>query len=266
MRILCASQQSPEWRNLRSGKITASRVGNAMARLSKASKNGVKGDWAAAHVNYVSELAWELITGVPADHYVSKPMEIGTQFEGEARIEYWMRYGTEVEQTGFVLHPTLDWLGASPDGLVGTDGGLEIKVPQFGTHCSYLESGEIPEAYKLQMYTNMLCCERQWWDFASYCPPEVSPEMPEEFRMFRKRLFADAEIFQQIEECATQTIEEAVALVAKLRALYPKGDMPRSRAEHKTRQEDSAYDPSKPFHEQDLSFLDRGGAVFLDTP
>jgi hypothetical protein len=251
VRVVCKEQNTPEWRAARAGKVTASRVAHAMARLKVNTKNGQKGDWAAAHRNYVSELAWELITGMPADHYVSKPMDIGTQFEGEARVEYWMRFGTEVDETGFVLHPKLDWLGSSPDGLVGTEGGVEIKVPLFHTHCGYLESDKIPDDYSLQMYTNMLCCERQWWDFTSYCPPDVAPEMPDEFRLFRKRLEADPVIFEQIEEAATQTIEEAVALAKVLCERYPAGVVKVAAPRKPT----DDYDPTKPFAEQ-CDFLD----------
>ena len=216
MRVVCLDQNTMEWASWRAGKCTASRMADAMARLKVKSKNGAAGDWKQAHHNYVSELAWEQITRMPADHYVSKAMEIGSQYENEARIEYWMRFGTEVDQTGFVLHPRFDYLGASPDGLVGTDGGVEIKVPLFHTHTAYLEADCIPLEYLPQMYTNMLCCERKWWDFVSYCPPDIAPELPEEFRMFRKRLTADAGVFEEIEDVATQTMAEVVALVATL--------------------------------------------------
>jgi hypothetical protein len=221
MRIVCAEQHSAEWMQARTYVVTASRMADAMAKLSRKSKNGDAGDYAAAHWKYVSELAWEGITGVCAEHYVSKPMEIGTQYEGEARVEYWLRTGNEVEQTGFVLHPRFNYLGSSPDGLVNPDGGLEIKVPLFTTHCSYLESGEIPEEYMLQMYTNMLCCERSWWDFVSYCPPDVAPELPDEFRMFKKRLEADQTMFDAIEEAATVTMQHVAERMETLRRMYP---------------------------------------------
>lgn len=229
MRVICNEQHTSEWMQARTGVVTASRMADAIAKLSRASKNGAKGDYAAAHWKYVSELAWERITGVCAEHYVTKPMEIGAQYEGEARIEYWMRYGTEVEQTGFVLHPRFDFLGASPDGLVGADGGLEIKVPLFSTHTAYLESGEVPEEYQWQMYTNMLCCGRQWWDFVSYCPPDIAPQLPEEFRMFRKRLAADLAKFAEIEEAATVTMEHVAERMAQLRAMYPSKGAPKSK-------------------------------------
>lgn len=231
MRAVCKHQGTAEWMTARTGICTASRMADAMAKLSKASKNGVKGDWTAAHWKYVSELAWERITGTAADHYVSKPMEIGSQYEGEARVEYWQRFGVEPDQTGFVLHPTLDYLGSSPDGLCSTDGGLEIKIPLFHNHVAYLEADEVPEIYIPQMQTNMLCCERPWWDFVSYCPPDIEPALPDEFRMFRKRLDASPEMHAQIEEAATATMEHVIELIQMLREKYPHIDRPQAPAE-----------------------------------
>ena len=111
MRIVCREQHTHEWHEARCGRVTGSGIAKAMAKLQRASGEKKKGDWAAAHDTYVRELAWELITRTPADHYVSKPMELGNQFEAECRIEVWQTIGIEIEQTGFVLHPTLDYFG-----------------------------------------------------------------------------------------------------------------------------------------------------------
>lgn len=246
MRIVCSTQGTAEWMQARTGNVTASRMADAMAKLTRASKNGGKGDWKQSHWDYVSELAWERITGVCAEHYVSKPMEVGSQFEGEARVEYWMRYGAEVDQTGFVLHPTLNFLGASPDGLVGRDGGLEIKVPLFHTHCAYLEADQIPEEYMLQMYTNMLCCGRDWWDFISYCPPDVAPALPDEFRMFRKRLAADQSVFDAIEEAATETMKHVAERMEKLRRMYPAKGAPKSKFNTELEMSTEALEATEP--------------------
>lgn len=230
MRVVCASQHTAEWHAARCGNVTGSRMADAMNRLKVKSKNGVAGDWSGKHWSYVSELAWERITGVCADHYVSKPMEIGAQFEGEARVEFWMRHGVEVEQTGFVLHPTLNYLGASPDGYVIENGKVipvELKVPQPHTHEGYLEADVVPEIYVPQLLTEMLCCDRAPYGyFVSYCPPDICPEMPEEFRLFIKKL--PACMFDEIEEAATATIEHVVERMAKLRAMYPKSGQPKS--------------------------------------
>lgn len=267
MRIVCHAQKTSdgiplsEWMHARAGKVTASRIGEAMAKLTRASKNGVKGDWKGSHWDYVSELAWEIITGQPAEHYVSKPMEIGSMYEKDAAIEYWMRYGgDEPDEIGLVLHPRLDYLAASPDRLVGADGLVEIKVPTFGMHCSYLESGEIPEDYQLQMQCQMLCCERPWNDFISYCPPDVSEELPNEFRMFRKRLEFDPSQAAEIEEAATATIEHVIERVNKLRAMYPSKGAPKSkfRAELETAvlAQEAAGDPED-FTGEGYAILDR---------
>jgi hypothetical protein len=120
-----------------------------------------------------------------------------------------------------VLHPRLDYLAASPDSLVGAEGLAEFKVPTFKVHCSYLESGEIPADYQLQMQVQMLCCERPWNDFISYCPPDVAPELPDEFRMFKKRLEADQTMFDAIEEAATVTMQHVAERMETLRRMYP---------------------------------------------
>jgi hypothetical protein len=151
-------------------------------------------------------------------------MEIGTQYEGEARTEYWMATGTEVQETGFVLHPTLDFLGASPDGLILPTHGLEIKVPMLKTHIRYLREKKVPEDYVPQMQCNMLCCGLPAWAFVSYCPSEVYPELPERFRLFTAMLEADEVSHRQMEEAAIRTMQEVTALVERLSNDYPERD------------------------------------------
>jgi len=220
VRIVCKEQGTHEWHQARLAKVTASNIGRAMGRLTRVSGTKQKGDWNAAHDGYVRDIAWELITRVPTDHYVSKPMEIGSQYEGEARVEYWQASGNEVEQTGFVLHPTIDYLGASPDGLCRVR-GVEIKVPQLKTHEDYLMADEVPAEYIPQMQCGMLCCELDEWDFVSYCPPEVYPDFPDDLRLFVKTLKADSDMHRLMEEAATATMEEAVAKAQALLKRYP---------------------------------------------
>lgn len=234
MRIVCATQDSQEWFEARLYKVTASKMAAAQARYKVNCKGGNKGQFTKAHFDYVSELAWGMITHVPADHYVSPEMVLGKHFEPMARAEYMDRYDADVTRTGFVLHPTMDYLGASPDGLVDPNGGVEIKVPKVRTHQETIEADAIPEEYLPQMYTNMLCCEREWWDFVSFCPPDeqFGPEammMPDELRMFRKRLYADKEKFAEIEECAKVTIDQALEKVAFILRMYPAKSAPKSK-------------------------------------
>jgi len=220
MRILTTDQLSNEWFSARVGRITASRVGDAMRKLQRASGNKKAGDWHGDHDEIVREIAREMITGIPAWHRVTPEMDYGRAHESEARRAYAEATGTMVGETGFVLHPTFDRAGASPDGLVDEDGALEIKVPLMATHIDNLINDEIPAQYLPQMYMVMLCCERKWIDFVSYCPKDIDDDerlmLPDHLRLFVKRLYADRDKFKEIEEAATATIEEAVALVKKL--------------------------------------------------
>ena len=220
MRVVCKEQHTAEWYQARCGKIGASNIAKAMAYLKRGSGARKAGDSSAERDRFILELATELITRVPAEHYVSKAMDIGTQYEGEARTEYWMSTGQEVDETGFVLHPLIDYLGASPDGLC-RDHGIEIKVPMLHTHMGYLRADVVPEEYIPQMQCGMLCCGMEAWDFVSYCPAEVYPEVPERFRLFIKRLPADPDMHRKMEEAATATMEEATQLVGRLIEQYP---------------------------------------------
>lgn len=255
MRIICREQRTSEWYTAHVAKVTASNIFRAMSKLKRASGDRKAGEWSADHDNYVRELAWELITRVPAEHYVSRPMDLGTQYESEARIEYWQMTGNEVEQTGFVLHPHFDFLGCSPDGF--TDAAIvELKVPLLSTHERYLIENKIPEDYVLQMQCQMLCCERPSGEFVSYAPSELYPELPEEFRLFRKRLEADPAIHREMEEAATVTMEQAIKLANELRERYPK-------AKHLEHYRDaSEYDQGKSFLDN-CDFIDQMG---IDAP
>lgn len=237
MRIACASQDSQEWFDVRLGKVTASCIADAIKFVDKGSKKrGDKRQESSAVRNaYISELAWGMITRVPVEHFVSRAMDLGKQYEKMARAEYGFRFAPdeEIQRTGFILHPTIDTLGASPDGLLA-NGGVELKVPQFRTHKALLETEQIPESWVLQCYCNMLCCEREWWDFASFCPADAqfgyeAVALPNEFRMFRKRFYRDEPLFRRMEEGAQQTIEDAIKKVEFLCRMYPPKGEPKSK-------------------------------------
>lgn len=233
MRIITREQRTPEWFQAKLGKIGGSGIKRAMSKLKRASGDKKAGDWSADHDKYVRELAWELVTRIPTEHYVSKPMDIGVQYEGEARIEYWQTTGNEVEEVGWVLHPTLDFFGCSPDGIMIQIGsGLEIKVPLISTHEEYLADDVVPEEYVHQMQCCMGVCGIPEWDFMSYCPPEVYPDMPDRFRRFIKTLKFDKSLFEQMEEAAIVTMGEAAKLAQELADRYP--DITRAAPEAKS--------------------------------
>jgi putative phage-type endonuclease len=158
-------QRSPEWFAARLGKITSSRISDMLA--------GGKG---LTKARYAAQLAAERMTGKPArESFKNAAMDHGTQFEPMARMQYEIRNGVMIEPCGFIDHPLLPRCGCSPDGLVGSDGIVEIKCPDTHTFINYKLSGEIPTDYKLQMTWQLACTQRQWADFVVF-----DPDLPEE--------------------------------------------------------------------------------------
>lgn len=213
MRILCTEQKTAEWFSARTGIITASRMVDVMNFLKETKDDKDKGirREGAERRKYRTELVAERLTSIPAEHYVTKYMDFGEEYEAEARRAY--ELGTEqmVDQSGFALHPTLDFLGSSPDGLL-PGGGVEIKVPKATTHIDYIFADIVPVEYQPQMFTNMVCWERDWWDFFSY-----RPDLPGRLGGFIKRLYRDEQRIREIEEAATKFNEEIEATIERLR-------------------------------------------------
>ena len=201
MRVIDVEQGSPRWLQIRTGLITASRVGDAIAVLKR--KDGES----AARAKYRMELITERLTGFATDHYVSPDMERGTELEPFARAAYEVERDVMVDRVGLVLHPAWDFASASPDGLIGKDGGLEIKCGRITTHIGWMQGGVVPEEHRPQMYWNMLCCERDYWDFESYHP---------RFKPWIVRLQRDEEIIKRMEEEVFKFNEEVEKGVREL--------------------------------------------------
>lgn len=200
-------QGSADWFAIRCGKVTASRVADVIAKT--------KTGYGASRANYAAQLIAERLTGTVAESYSNAAMAWGTEQEPEARLAYEFRTDAEVEQVAFVLHPTIGMSGASPDGLIGTDGLLEIKCPNTATHIETLRGQSIPGKYETQMLWQMACTGRQWCDFASF-----DPRMPEEMRLFIKRLPRDDARIAELEAEVTAFLSEIDATVAELTRLY----------------------------------------------
>ncbi len=194
MRELYGAQQSDAWIKNRVGRITASRICDVMSYTSRKSKSGESGSESAKRRGYKLELVAERLSGRSADHYVSPYMQHGSDTEEEARSFYELAVKTLVEPVGFVLHPTLDFAGASPDGLVGDDGILEIKCPKTETLLQWMDSKEIPDEYIFQMQWELACTERQWCDFYGY-----DPRLPEGMRHVYERVPRNEALIEQIE-------------------------------------------------------------------
>jgi hypothetical protein len=153
-------QGSELWVEARCGLVTASRCGDVIA----ATKKGE----GAARRNYRSELIVEILTGNPYPRYVSQEMQWGIDQEPFARAAYEMQKDVLVETCGFVLHPDIARFGASPDGLVGDDGLIQIKCPNTSTHLTWMLGGTVPVEHAPQMAAEMACTGRAWCDFVSF--------------------------------------------------------------------------------------------------
>lgn len=200
-------QRSDAWRQLRLGRVTASRIGDILAKT--------KSGYSASRANLMAELICERLTGKPNEGFVSAPMQHGIDTEPEARSAYEFYKGLTVKQIGFALHPRIEQAGCSPDGLINDDGLIEIKCPQGAAHLETLLAQKIPEKYIAQMQMQMACTERQWVDFVSYCP-----SFPEELRLYVCRLFRDDKRISELEtEVAGFLLEMAVKL-SQLTSLY----------------------------------------------
>ena len=153
-------QRTNEWDQARLGKVTASMVFAVMAKT----KSGPS----ASRKNYRADLLVERLTGQKKEGFTSEAMLWGTNNEPMARGAYEAKNGIMVEEVGFVKHPTIEGFGASPDGLVGDDGLVEIKCPNTATHLETMADGEIDGKYQWQMLAQMACTGRKWCDFVSY--------------------------------------------------------------------------------------------------
>lgn len=156
-------QRTSEWFEARCGCLTASRARAVIARK----KNG---EPYAEYSTVLEQIVGERLTGVVSSTGTTAAMQWGIDHEEEARDQYVIETGRDVALTGFVKHPSVQWLGASPDGLVGDDGLIEIKCPTTLTHLKRVASGAVPEEYKPQMLVQLMCTGRKWVDFVDYDP------------------------------------------------------------------------------------------------
>ena len=198
-------QGTDEWHQIRLGKVTASRVADVMSKVKTGESAGRK--------NYKMDLVVERLTGLPTSSFTSPAMSWGTETEPLARMAYEAFTGVFVEQVAFCNHPTITDFGCSPDGLIGTDGNLEIKCPNTSTHIDYLLAGAPPAKYVPQMQTQMACTGRLWTDFVSY-----DPRLPPELQLFVVRLDRDETYIQQLEAEVKQFLEEVKQVYTQLKA------------------------------------------------
>lgn len=173
IRIIDCEQGTPEWLAARAGIPTASMFGVITKRI----KSGAYSD---TRRTYMLQLAGERLTGEIAESYDGGPLARGKAMEDEARKLYeFYNDGVELQRVGFVVNDV--WrAGASPDSLIGIDGGLEIKTKKAALHIDVLLAAEeasragnhnyLPEDHMAQVQGGMGVTGRLWWDFQSYWP------------------------------------------------------------------------------------------------
>lgn len=196
-------QRSQEWYEIRLGKVTASRIEDVIAKT--------KTGYSASREKYMAQLVVERMTGKKADSYTNAAMQWGIDQEPFARAAYEARNEVFVEEVGFVPHPTIEMAGASPDGLVGDDGMVEIKCPETQTMIDTLLTEKVPSKYFAQMQFQMACADRSWCDYVVF-----DPRMPTGAQLFVKRVPRDDDYIKQIESEITIFLNEVTEKVAKL--------------------------------------------------
>ena len=196
-------QGSPEWFAQRIGKVTASRVSDIIAKT----KTGVS----ASRANYLAQLVAERLTGQAADTFKSGAMQHGTETEPQARMAYEAETGLMVTEVAMIQHGTIEMAGASPDGLVGEDGLVEIKCPNTSTHIATLMADKAPSQYIPQMQWQMACTGRAWCDFVSF-----DPRMPEDMQLFIKRVPRDNALIAEYEAEVVKFLADVQETVDKL--------------------------------------------------
>lgn len=202
-------QRTDEWFAARCGKVTASALHKVMAKT--------KTGWGADRANYAAQLVTERLTGRPADSFSNAAMQWGIDTEAQARAAYAFHVDENPVEIGFLDHPQIVWSGASPDGLVGLGGMLEIKCPNTATHIATLDGAPIDRKYLYQMQWQMACAEREWCDFVSF-----DPRLPAAMQLHIRRVERDAELLAELEAATRIFLAEVAETVARLEARYIK--------------------------------------------
>ena len=195
-------QGTPEWLAERAGKVTASMISNVLMKPET-----------AGFRDYQAQLVAEDLTGKPqGSDFTSAAMQFGTETEPLARSAYEAETGFSVDEVGFCQHPKIERAGASPDGLVGNSGLVEIKCPKVATHLAYLIADVVPAAYKNQMMWQMACTGRDWCDFVSF-----RPDLPEHLQLFIVRFKRDPARILELETAVVAFLDGVDKMLSQLK-------------------------------------------------
>ena len=197
-------QRSNEWYLARLGKVTGSRIHDVMAK-------GKGNAPSVTRHEYMCQLVCERLTGEPMPNYVNAAMQWGVDNELEAKLSYEFSRGVQVKELAFANHFTIKKAGASPDGLIGDDGLIEIKCPNTATHIATLKGKSIDPKYIKQMQWQMACTSRLWCDFTSF-----DPRLPFHLQMHVIRVERDNEMIGELEDKVQKFLQELDELEQEL--------------------------------------------------
>lgn len=220
------AQGTPGWHQDRAGRITASGfcLVNAFTKAEPGTvyKSGPRkgqpkgGEPLKARTDYIRRLVAERLTGKSREPIQARALDWGHDIEPLARAMYQARTGVIVQLVGFIVHPQYDFIGASPDFLVGNDGGGEIKSPiNTEVHLQTLEEGLPPEHID-QIQGGLWVTGRKWWDFVSY-----HDDFPDHLRLYVQRVERDEAFIAKLEENCLSAEQEIRERLAKLAGEQP---------------------------------------------
>lgn len=196
----------PSWLPARVGKLTASRMADAMSMVKDGAKlkDGTqKMKPGADRYNLLKDLLAERLEGSAVDHYVSDAMKNGILYEPEAAMAYEAATGNIAEPGGLIDHPEIEFFAATPDRFIGRDGLVEIKCPTSRTFVTWVTDGGVPEQHKPQMLAQLACTRRKWVDFVAY-----NPQNPPQYRLFIRRFEPTPEQIIFVENVAREFLDE----------------------------------------------------------
>lgn len=198
-------QRSDAWHMERAGLFTGSKFVDVMAR------NKRTGEPLKAYHDLIWQVVVERMTGKPMEGPVGFALQWGTEVEPFALEAYQLATGNFVAESGFIVHPDYAFAGASPDGLIDEDGGIELKCPKSSiVHLERFVNG-MPEEYRPQVQGCMWVTGRKWWQFASY-----DPRMPESHRLFMVKIDRDEEYIKALEAAVKEAENAAQELYRSL--------------------------------------------------
>lgn len=198
------------WLVARAGHVTASRINDVMAK-----GRGKDAGWGVSRANYAAELVAERLSGRPTESYTSAAMQHGKDTEAQARAAYEFIADANVSHAAFIVHPSIEWAGATPDGFVDADGLVEFKCPNTATHIDTLLSKSVPSKYIAQIQWQLACSARAWCDFVSF-----DPRLPERMRYFCQRVKRDDDMIGALERHVETFLAEVDDTIKRLRRQY----------------------------------------------